>query len=84
MERDLLLVALLALLATAVFLLTIIQRIFTGQVHDSHSELKDISYKEVMVISPLLLLTLYIGFYPATWLNLSNKFIETLSALIAG
>ena len=77
-------IALLALLATALFLLTIIQRIFTGEAHDTHTDLKDISYKEVMVISPLLLLTLYIGVYPTTWLNLSNKFIETLSALIAG
>lgn len=77
-------IALLALLATAIFLLTIIQRIFTGQAHDKHSVLKDISVKEIMVISPLLLLTVLIGVYPSTWLNLSNQFIETLSALIAG
>jgi len=77
-------VALLALLATAIFLLTIIQRIFTGQAQDSHSDLQDISYKEVLVISPLLLLTLCIGVYPSTWLNLSNQFIETLSAFLVG
>lgn len=77
-------IALLALLATAIFLLTIIQRIFTGQAHDTHGELKDISIKEVMVISPLLVLTVSIGVYPTTWLNLSNRFIETLSTLLAG
>ena len=74
--------ALLALLATAVFLLTIIQRVFTGGARESHTSLSDISYREVLYISPLLILTVWIGISPSTWLAFSDPFVETLTTLI--
>jgi NADH-quinone oxidoreductase subunit M len=73
--------ALLALLATAIFLLTIIQRIFTGKADESTSRFPDISYREVLYISPLLLLTVWIGVSPSTWLAFSDPFIQTLTSL---
>ncbi len=74
--------ALLGLLATAVFLLTIIQRIFTGPVDPSRSGITDISYREVFYVSPLLVLTVWIGVSPSTWLAFSDPYIETLTAFI--
>ncbi|MDA0347770.1 MAG: NADH-quinone oxidoreductase subunit M [Verrucomicrobia bacterium] len=73
--------ALLALLATAIFLLTIIQRIFTGKAGEAKSSLPDISYREVLYISPLLVLTVWIGVSPSTWLAFSDPFIQTLTTL---
>ena len=73
--------ALLALLATAVFLLTIIQRIFTGKAGEAKSGLSDISYREILYISPLLVLTVWIGVSPSTWLAFSDPFIQTLTTL---
>jgi len=75
--------ALLALLATAIFLLTIIQRLFTGQANPSRAKLADISYREILYIAPLLILTVWIGFSPSTWLHFSDPFIETLTAFLA-
>lgn len=75
--------ALLGLLATAVFLLTILQRLFTGEVDPSRSGMADISIREVMYISPLLVLTVWIGVSPATWLAFSDPFVESLTVLIA-
>ena len=72
--------ALLALLATAVFLLTIIQRIFTGTADDAKRTLPDISYRDVLYISPLLVLTVWVGVSPSTWLAFSDPFIQTLSS----
>lgn len=74
--------ALLGLLATAIFLLTIIQRIFTGKTNSAHSEASDISYKEILIISPLLVLTVWIGVAPSTWLVLSDQFVQNLVALL--
>jgi NADH-quinone oxidoreductase subunit M len=76
-------IALLALLATAVFLLTIIQRIFTGKADESKSSLPDISYREVLYISPLLVLTVWIGVSPSTWLAFSDPFIQTFTSVFA-
>ena len=75
--------ALLALLATAVFLLTILQRLFTGPVPTPGSGMVDISYREILYLSPLLFLTVWIGVYPATWLDFSNPFVQSLTLLIA-
>lgn len=74
--------ALLALLATAVFLLGIIQRLFTGEPNAAQQRFTDISYREVLYISPLLVLTLWIGFAPGTWLAFSEPFVQTLTALL--
>lgn len=75
--------ALLGVLATAVFFLTILQRIFTGQADASKSGLPDISYREVFYISPLLVLTVWIGVSPSTWLAFSDPFVEILTSLLA-
>ena len=75
--------ALLGLLATAVFLLTILQRLFTGPVAPSGSGMADISCREILYIAPLLLLTLWIGVFPSTWLEFSDPFVESLTHLIA-
>lgn len=75
--------ALLGLLATAVFLLNILQRLFTGPVHPSRSGLADISYREVFYISPLLVLTVWIGVAPDAWLAFSAPFVESFTLLIS-
>ncbi|MBH53631.1 MAG: NADH-quinone oxidoreductase subunit M [Opitutaceae bacterium] len=74
--------ALLGLLATAIFLLTIIQRIFTGKTNATHFGATDISYGEVLIILPLLVLTVWIGVAPSTWLILSDQFVQTLVSLL--
>jgi len=64
--------ATLGLLATAVFLLTMLQKVFTGPLRDRHEVLPDLGRREVLVVIPLLVLVFWAGISPKTWLVFSQ------------
>jgi NADH-quinone oxidoreductase subunit M len=64
-------VATLGLLATAVFLLTMLQKVFTGPTPERHRAMPDLSLMETLILIPLLILVFWAGMAPATWLRFS-------------
>ena len=65
-------VATLGLLATAVFLLTMLQRVFTGPVNEQHQSMPDLTRNEILILTPILILVFWAGIYPTTWLAFSQ------------
>ncbi len=65
-------IATLGLLATAVFLLTMLQKIFTGPINKRHESMADLSLRETLILIPLLILVFWAGISPKTWLMFSN------------
>ena len=65
-------VATLGLLATAVFLLTMLQRVFTGPVNEQHRSMPDLTRNEILILTPILILVFWAGIYPKTWLAFSQ------------
>jgi NADH-quinone oxidoreductase subunit M len=63
--------ATLGLLATAVFLLTMLQKVFTGPTPERHRAMPDLSLMETLILIPLLILIFWAGMAPATWLRFS-------------
>jgi len=64
--------ATLGLLATAVFLLTMLQRVFTGPTNEHLLSMPDLSRRETLIVVPLLILVFWAGISPKTWLLFSQ------------
>lgn len=62
--------AVLAVVLAALYILLTYQRIFTGPVRSELSEAPDLSARERWVVGPLIALMLVLGFYPAPALDL--------------
>tara|TARA_Y100000588_G_scaffold14118_2_gene15204 strand:- start:1062 stop:2498 length:1437 start_codon:yes stop_codon:yes gene_type:complete len=65
-------IATLGLLATAVFLLTMLQKVFTGPTPERHNAMADLTYCEGLIVAPLLILVFWAGISPGTWLFFSS------------
>ena len=70
-------VATLGLLATAVFLLTMLQRVFTGPVNEQYKSMQDLTGKEILILIPIMILVFWAGIYPKTWLAFSQVSLLT-------
>ncbi len=70
--------ATLGLLATAVFLLTMLQRIFTGPTNEQYKSMPDLTRNEMLVLTPIIILVFWAGIYPTTWLAFSEQLIEMI------
>ncbi len=64
--------ATVGLLATAVFLLTMLQKVFTGPTPARHNSMADLSPCEGLIVIPLLFLLFFAGISPVTWLFWSS------------
>jgi NADH-quinone oxidoreductase subunit M len=56
--------ALLGLLMTAVFLLTLLQRVFSGPLQDRWAAMPDLTLAERCVLAPVIVLIFVVGLYP--------------------
>lgn len=66
-------VSVLGLLVTAVFILTILQRVFNGPLNEKWLKLPDLSLTERMVALPALGLMFLLGIYPQAILGVVNS-----------
>jgi NADH-quinone oxidoreductase subunit M len=57
-------VSVLGLLLTAIFLLTVIQKVFSGPVNPRWKELPDLTVTEKVALFPAIALMFILGFYP--------------------
>jgi NADH-quinone oxidoreductase subunit M len=69
------------LLATAVFLLTMLQRIFTGTTPESCQSMADLTFNEVLVVIPIIFFVLWAGVAPGHWLAWSENMQSTLQLI---
>ncbi|MEX2382492.1 MAG: NADH-quinone oxidoreductase subunit M [Opitutales bacterium] len=65
--------ALPGLLITAVFLLRILARVFSGPLNTDWKAFPDLSTRERMIVAPAVALMFVIGIFPAPLLNLFNQ-----------
>ena len=70
--------ATLGLLATAVFLLTMLQRVFTGPVNEQYKSMPDLTRNEILILTPIIILIFWAGIYPTTWLEFSQKLTQMI------
>ncbi|MBI5396099.1 MAG: NADH-quinone oxidoreductase subunit M, partial [Verrucomicrobia bacterium] len=65
-------VSLIGLVATAVYLLTFIQRVFAGPLNERWAKFPDLSRRELLATAPLVALMFVAGLCPAPFINLTN------------
>ena len=75
-------VAVIGLLATAVFLLTVLQKVFTGSEKKAYAGLPDLSMPETVTLLPLLVLVFWVGLTPDFWLSFSDATSQLLANLL--
>jgi NADH-quinone oxidoreductase subunit M len=63
----------LGLLLTAVFILTILQRVFNGPLNPSWSKTPDLTLRERVVLFPAIALMFVLGIYPQVVLGVINN-----------
>jgi len=75
-------VAALALVLSAVYILWAYQRMMTGPVTDGNDTLTDLRPRELLVVAPLIALLLVLGIYPKLALDVINPAVQsTLSSI---
>ncbi len=68
--------SLLGLLLTAVFLLTVLQRVFFGPLNEKWSALPDLTLREKVALAPAIALMFVLGIYPQVLIGLFNRTVQ--------
>jgi NADH-quinone oxidoreductase subunit M len=69
----------------AVYLLWMVQRVFFGKVtNPKNKRLKDLSWRELGLIAPLLFLMVFMGVYPKPFLDRSRKAVVAIQERVMG
>ena len=74
--------SLFGLLMTAVFLLTIVQRVFSGELHDRWKRMPDLSVAEQCILAPVIFLLLALGLYPQLMSGMVHGTVTQLVGLV--
>ncbi len=69
----------LSIVFGAVYMLRYFQKIMFGNTNETTSTFTDINTKDMLVLVPLVILTLYFGIFPQAILDVSASFVDTLS-----
>jgi NADH-quinone oxidoreductase subunit M len=72
----------IGLLITAVFILNVIQRVFTGPLQERHDNFMDLSGKEQMLLAPAIALMFLLGLDPQILLSHLNATVLQLTHTI--
>lgn len=76
-------VSALGVIMAAVYMLFMFQKLFLGPVtHEENKELKDINWREIIILVPLLVLIFWIGLYPKPFLDLMAPTVEKLVTIV--
>jgi NADH-quinone oxidoreductase subunit M len=75
-------VAALGLLLTAVFLLTLVQRVFHGPLNERWAGFADLSVKERFLAAPAILLMFVLGVWPQLAIGVVNATTTQWAALV--
>jgi NADH-quinone oxidoreductase subunit M len=66
-------VSVLGLLLTAIFILTILQRVFSGPLNERWSQMPDLTTAERLALLPAIALMFVLGLYPQLILGVINS-----------
>ncbi|HQX01096.1 MAG TPA: NADH-quinone oxidoreductase subunit M [Anaerolineales bacterium] len=74
----------IGVIMAAVYILYMFQKMFLGPAGEitHHHELKDLNWREIFTVAPLLILMFWIGLYPAPFFNLIAPAVEKLIAAL--
>jgi len=72
----------IGVIMAAVYILYMFQKMFLGPVGEvaHHHELKDLNWREILTVAPLLILMFWIGLYPAPFFNILAPAVAKLLA----
>ena len=70
----------IGVIMAAVYILYMFQKMFLGPAGEitKHHELKDLNWREIVIVAPLLILMFWIGLYPSPFFNLIAPAVEKL------
>ncbi len=70
----------IGVIMAAVYILYMFQKMFLGPAGEitKHHELKDLNWREILTVAPLLVFMFWIGLYPAPFFNLIAPAVEKL------
>jgi len=75
--------ATVGVILAAVYILYMFQKVFLGPVdHEENRTLKDLSWREIATLVPLLVIIFWIGLYPKPFFNLMAPAVDQLVAAI--
>jgi len=75
--------AALGVILAAVYLLHMFEKVFLGPVRlPENARLKDLNFREIITLLPILILIVWIGVYPQPFFNLMGPAVEQLSATL--
>jgi NADH-quinone oxidoreductase subunit M len=76
-------IAALGVILAAIYMLWMFQKMFLGPVDNPKNEtLKDLHWREIVVLVPLLVLIFWIGLYPRPFFNLIGASVEQLTSTL--
>jgi NADH-quinone oxidoreductase subunit M len=75
-------VATTGVILAAVYLLWAVQRAFTGEPDEKNADTREISFREICTVVPLLGLSLFLGFYPKPVLDRLQPSVDALVSQI--
>jgi len=76
-------VAATGVIFAALYLLWAFQRVFTGEPEGENAKMKDLNFRELLCVVPLLLLSLYLGLAPQYVLDRMNPAVEKYTEHVA-
>ncbi len=72
-------IASLGIVLGAVYMLSMVRRVFFGQITvPANQALRDLTWREKSIMASLCVFILWIGVYPASWLNLSKTTVHAM------
>jgi NADH-quinone oxidoreductase subunit M len=77
-------IATLGVILAALYLFQMFESVFLGQVtHTENQTLQDLSWREIIIVVPILILVFWIGLYPKPFFDLINPTLQSLVAMAA-
>jgi NADH-quinone oxidoreductase subunit M len=69
-------IATFGIILAAIYMLWLYQRVFTGTENKETKNIVDLNLKQTLVLSPLVVLTVLFGFYPAPVIKIAESAIS--------
>jgi NADH-quinone oxidoreductase subunit M len=71
-------ISVIGIIFTAGYILWTVQRVYLGKRPDKLKDLKDLTPREILVFTPLIILIVFLGIYPAPAIELMNTSLSFL------